>query len=248
MRPAARRVLFAREIPRATGEYAGFVAARRRLRRLPKGDGHPTLVLPGFMGSDISTRALRRLLRELGYDTHAWRLGRNWGPTDQIIDGLRDRVSGLLADHGRPLTLIGHSLGGIYAREIARAAPQAVRQVITLGSPARRPESGTSTIAPVFQALSPMHSDRAKQADPARISEPIGVPLTAIVTKSDGVVPWRTCLVQGEQTECIEVRGSHSGLIHNPEAIGVIADRLSQPEGTWAPFRERRGITARRLA
>lgn len=217
--------------------------ARRRLLGGAKGDGRPVLVMPGLMGSDGSTLALRRLLRALGFHMHAWRLGRNIGPTDRILDGLGERVRGLLSTHGQPLTLIGHSLGGVYACEIARAAPDAVRQVITLGSPVRRPPGATSAAAPVFQALSPMHSDRVKDADPDRMLQPLPVPLTAIVTRSDGIVPWRMCIpTAAPKTEIIVVRGSHSGLIHNPAAIGVIVDRLAQE--TWAPFVEQDGIAA----
>jgi pimeloyl-ACP methyl ester carboxylesterase len=235
------------ELPRAAREFGSFVLSRRRLASGVRGDGRPVLVLPGFIGSDGSTLALRRLLRALGYHVHAWRLGRNWGPTDAIIDGLGNRVRGLLEQHGQPLSLIGHSLGGVYSREIARAAPGAVRQVITLGSPVRRPVGTSTAVGPLFNALSPMHSERAKNApDEARIARPIPVPLTAIITKTDGVVPWRICLPEpGDRTEVIEVRGSHSGLIHNPAAIGVIIDRLAQDE--WKPFVESESIVARIL-
>jgi pimeloyl-ACP methyl ester carboxylesterase len=241
---ARQRGAFAREIPRAAQEFGSFLAARRGLTRSGKGDGRPVLFLPGFMGGDGSTLALRRLLKALGYHTHAWRLGRNWGPTDKILDGLGDRVRGLLSEHGQPLTIIGHSLGGVYGRELARIAPGAVRQVITLGSPVRRPDINRSAVAPIFQALGPMHSDRVKDVDPTRITESIPVPLTAIFTKTDGVVPWKLCLPNaGEQVEIIEVRGSHSGLIHNPAAIAVILDRLSQD--AWSPLVEREGVAAR---
>jgi pimeloyl-ACP methyl ester carboxylesterase len=239
-----RNLLFG-EAPRAARELGAFMLSRRRLASGARGDGRPVLVLPGFIGSDGSTLALRRLLRALGYHVHAWRLGRNWGPTDAIIDGLGDRVRGLLEQHGQPLSLIGHSLGGVYSREIARAAPGAVRQVITLGSPVRRP-TGTTAVGPLFNALSPMHSDRARNPDPERIGQPIPVPLTAIITKTDGVVPWRICLPDaGERTEVIEVRGSHSGLIHNPAAVAVIVDRLAADE--WKPFVESDSIAARIL-
>ncbi len=235
------------EVPRAAREFGSFIAARRGLLSGTRGDGRPVLVLPGFVGSDGSTLALRRLLRRLDYHVHAWRLGRNWGPTDRIIDGLGERVRGLLEQHGQPLTLIGHSLGGVYSREIARAAPEAVRQVITLGSPVMRPPGTKSAATPLFRALSPVHSDRVRDADPERIRQPIPVPLTAIFTKSDGVVPWRICIPNaGPRVESIEVRGSHSGLIHNPAAIAVILDRLGREN--WEPFVERPEIGARLLA
>ena len=241
---ANRRTLTASEVPRAAREMGSFLAARRGLLRGGRGDGRPVLVMPGFIGSDGSTLALRRLLRRLDYHVHAWRLGRNWGPTDRIIDGLGERVRVLLEEHGQPLTLIGHSLGGVYAREIARAAPEAVRQVITLGSPVMRPPDEQSAATPLFRALSPMHSDRVKETDPDRIRQPIPVPLTAILTKSDGVVPWRMCVPKAaDRVECVAVRGSHSGLIHNPAAVAVILDRLARKE--WEPFVDSDGIAAR---
>ena len=219
------------------------MAARRRLLSGPRGDGRPILVLPGFTGSDGSTLALRRLLRARGYHVHAWRLGRNLGPTERVLTGLRERVRGLLIEHRQPLTLIGHSLGGIYSREIARSAPEAVRQVITLGSPFRRPARAVSPVAPLFQALSPLHSDRVRDADLDAMSRPLPVPLTAIFTKTDGVVPWQVCIPDsGRRTEAIEVSGSHSGLIHNPAAIAVIVDRLSLKR--WQRFAERDEIAA----
>jgi len=245
---AQARTSFASEAPRAAREFAAFRLARRGFLKLPKGDGRPVLVLPGFLGSDGSTLALRRLLRAMNYHVHAMRLGRNLGPTDRMLNGLGDRVRGLLDEHGRPLTLIGHSLGGIYSREIARAAPGAVRQVITLGSPFRRParRDANSPVGPIFQALSPMHSDRARNVDPDRMLQPLPVPLTAIFTKTDGVVPWQLCTADGSaRSECIEVQGSHSGLIHNPAAVAVIVDRLGHTE--WKPFAERDEIAARIL-
>ncbi len=244
-----RRNLLFGEAPRAARELGAFMLSRRRLASGARGDGRPVLVLPGFIGSDGSTLALRRLLRALGYHVHAWRLGRNWGPTDAIIDGLGERVRGLLEQYGQPLSLIGHSLGGVYSREIARAAPGAVRQVITLGSPVRRPvgPAGRGTaVGPLFQALSPMHSDRARNPDPERIGQPIPVPLTAIITKTDGVVPWQICIPEhSPRTEVIEVRGSHSGLIHNRAAVAVIVDRLARSE--WEPFEESDSVAARIL-
>src|SRR5918998_641019 len=134
---------------RAVLEFGAFAASAPALQLAPKGDGHPVLVLPGLAASDESTRPLRWFLRSRGYHTHGWRLGRNTGPSDRIRKGLRDRVRGIADQHGRPISLVGWSLGGIYAREIARLAPDAVRQVITLGSPFRLLERTTRTDVPL---------------------------------------------------------------------------------------------------
>lgn len=247
MRPSA--ALFALEGFRAVGELGARVLAEPMLRGAPKGDGHPVLVLPGLAGSDVSTRVMRGFLRRLGYHVHAWRLGRNWGPTDTIIDGLVERFGNLTDEHGRRLTLVGHSLGGIYAREMARAFPNKVRQVITLGSPVQRRPGLRSNAAPLYRALSGLYSERTKRAPRGdELHLPAGVPVTAILTRTDGVVDWRGCTFEaGPKRECVVVPGSHSGLIHNPVTLMVVADRLAQPEGRWEPFVERRGLTARRF-
>src|SRR6516165_3206796 len=122
---------------RALFELAALLPAYPFLRRAPRGDGHPVLVLPGFMAGDFSTRALRRFLRDKGYMAHGWKLGRNRGPNAEVTAAMVARVQNLHARRGRTVSLIGWSLGGIYARELARAMPELVRQVITLASPFR---------------------------------------------------------------------------------------------------------------
>lgn len=232
---------------RAAQELASRGLAARALRRAPRGDGHPVLVMPGFTGSDVSTRVMRGFLRGLGYYVHAWRLGRNWGPTDYILDGLAERFASLSAEHGRKMTLIGHSLGGVFARELARRAPSRVRQIVTLGSPVRFGGGQTSNVAPLYRSLRNRHSERVRDIRPQALgSVPDSVPLTAIVSRSDGVVSWGSCTVDcGPRRECIEVRGSHTGLIHNPVAMLIVADRLAQPEGQWKPFVERDDLAAK---
>jgi pimeloyl-ACP methyl ester carboxylesterase len=244
-RPSPRT--FALEPVRAAQELVARIAANPSLRKAPKGDGHPVLVLPGFTGSDISTRVMRAFLRRLGYYVHAWRLGRNWGPTDYILDGLAERFIGLLQEHGQKMTLIGHSLGGVYARELARRAPDRVRQVITLGSPVRWRAGETSSVGPLYRSLRSRHSERVRSVQPQDIEDvDLGVPLTVIFTRTDGVVRWQSCVVEpGPTRECIEVQGSHTGLIHNAAVLHVVADRLAQPEGIWRPFNEREGVAAR---
>src|SRR5215831_17014221 len=126
---------------RALLELAALLPAYPFLRRAPAGDGHPVLVLPGFMASDFSTRALRRFLRDKGYRTHGWKLGRNLGPNQATIAAMVGRLRDLEQRYDRRVSLIGWSLGGIYARELARAMPELVRQVITLASPFRDVEA-----------------------------------------------------------------------------------------------------------
>jgi pimeloyl-ACP methyl ester carboxylesterase len=211
-----------------------FAALRPLLARAPRGDGHPVLVLPGFTADDLSTRPLRRFLRDLGYQVHGWRLGRNVGPTGAIVNGLRARFGELAERHrGELISLVGWSLGGIYAREIARSAPESVRLVITLGSPFRHTPGEESHPAAAVRAVA-----RRRGVSTRLDQSPLLVPTTAIYTRTDGVVPWRASRDDdGERAESIEVVGSHSGLGHNPAVLWAIADRLAQPRGEWAPFR-----------
>jgi pimeloyl-ACP methyl ester carboxylesterase len=224
---------------RAVPEFWAFLAASPLLRIAGRGDRHPVLVLPGFTAGDASTRPLRAVLRSQGYWVHGWDLGRNIGPTNRIIRGIDQRLVELHARHGRTVSIIGWSLGGIYARALARQHPDMVRQVITLGSPFRIAPGDRSAASALFDRLTPAFSqeflDRALTESE---STPLPVPSTAIYSKGDGIVRWHTCIdVVDDRHENIEVRGSHSGLGWNPAALGAITDRLARREGNWKPFR-----------
>ena len=133
---------------RAMFEMGAFLAASPLLRIIGRGDRHPVLVLPGFTADDRSTVPLRWFLRSQGYWTHGWHLGSNYGPTRRIIQGLDERILEIYERHERKVTVIGWSLGGIYARMLARRQPDSVRQVITLGSPFRMVEGDHSERRP----------------------------------------------------------------------------------------------------
>ena len=222
-------LLFALE-GRAWLEFAALVPALPLLARAPRGDGHPVLVLPGWLAGDGSTWALRRFLRDRGYHAHGWRLGRNLGPDERTVEGLGRRFRALRARHRRKLSLIGWSLGGIYARELARRFPADVRQVITLASPFRAPAA--SRAARLYRRWNGAHP-----APRAPLDAPLPVPATSIYSRTDGVVGWQSCLQdEGPLAENIEVRSSHCGMGHHPGVLLVIADRLAQPEGAWRPY------------
>jgi pimeloyl-ACP methyl ester carboxylesterase len=229
--------LYLSEAPRAAADYGLYLAARPLLERLPHGDGHPVLVLPGLLADDVSTRVLRRVLRRLDYRVHGWRLGRNIGPTAACVNGLRDRMDELADRYDRPVSIIGWSLGGIFARDIARRSPESVRQVITLGSPFRLERNSQSRATRVFDRYSHLHVEHRTLPLESE-STPLPVPSTSIYSHFDGIVHWQTCLDRpGERCENIAVMASHLGLGHHPAAIWAIADRLAQPEGTWKPFK-----------
>ncbi len=224
---------------RAVFELGAVAAASPLLRLIGRGDEHPVLILPGFLAGDPSTAPLRYVLRGQGYWVHGWQLGRNLGPTQHIIDGLIARLTELYERHQRPVSVIGWSLGGIYARRLARRYPHMVRQVITLGSPFRiDPARNRSAVSGLYDRLSPSHVVSVDDLLPGYEAGPLEVPTTAIYTRTDGVVRWWQCIESiGDQRENIEVRGSHSGLGFNPAVIYAISDRLAQPADEWKPFR-----------
>ncbi|HKA84411.1 MAG TPA: hypothetical protein VKD21_11140, partial [Acidimicrobiales bacterium] len=113
-------LLGALEQQRALTELVGFGVSLPLFRLMPAGDGHPVLVLPGFMADDASTVALRSVLRSRGYRVHGWGLGRNLGPRASVVERLVGRLDAIHGDSGRAVSLVGWSLGGIYARELAR--------------------------------------------------------------------------------------------------------------------------------
>ncbi len=211
------------------------------LWRTPRGDGHSVLVLPPFMVGDTSTTVLRTFLSGRGYTVHGWRLGRNLWRTARIVDGLPKRLQEVYERSGRKVSLIGWSAGGIQARDLAREHPSLVRQVISLGSPFRHQDGDGSHAEPIAR----MFMDPAEQVPlptgrwlAEEDKPPLQVPNTAIYSRSDGVTPWQLCLnCDGPNCESIEVRGSHVGLAHNVAVFVAVADRLSQPENDWQPFR-----------
>jgi pimeloyl-ACP methyl ester carboxylesterase len=230
--------LFISEPGRAIADCGAMLAAAPVLLRAPRGDGHAVLVLPGLLGMDASTATMRAYLRSLGYAVHGWRLGRNLGPTRAILSGVDARLGELHRASGRPVSLVGWSLGGIFARELARSRPALVRQVITLGSPFGLADPHDSRAHSVYRRLGGLHVSPGSLPDRERLSRPIPVPNTAVYSRLDGVVPWRACVNNaGRHHENVAVYSSHLGMGHNAAVLWVIADRLAQPEGSWQPFR-----------
>jgi pimeloyl-ACP methyl ester carboxylesterase len=212
------------------------------LGRSPRavGDGHPVLVLPGLAAGDWSTLRLRRVLDQAGFQAHKWGLGVNRGPQgdlDEWLGGLQDKVRRLHAQAGRKVSLVGWSLGGIYARELAKSAPELVRQVITLGSPFAAPAA--SHVGAVFRLLNGGHAELTPALE-RRLRKDPPVPTTAIYSRTDGVVAWQACTVrESPNSENIEVScASHCGLGTHPQVLRIVVERLSQPEGGWRPYHQ----------
>ncbi|MBX9647784.1 MAG: alpha/beta hydrolase [Xanthobacteraceae bacterium] len=206
------------------------------LLRAPKGDGHPVLALPGFLASDLSMAPMRRYLKELGYDTHAWNMGRNLGGVASRRSGLRDLLQRIHESSGRKVSIVGWSLGGVYARDLALQMPHMVRSVITLGSPFTRDVRATNATR-LYEALSGEGIDDNPEILQA-IAGDMPVPTTSIYSRTDGIVNWRTCHLNPSATaENIEVYlASHVGLGVNPAALWAVADRLAQAEGEFKQF------------
>ncbi|MCP3956736.1 MAG: alpha/beta hydrolase [bacterium] len=226
---------------RALGELATTYAMMPLLRRGPRGDGHPVLVLPGFLASDVSTRPLRRFLKERGYATHSWNLGRNLGPRPGVEHRLMERMQEIRQRHDRKVSLIGWSLGGVYARLLANRSPEDVRCVITLGTPFNaNPKANNSW--KLFEWVSGTRIDEVDPETFRQIRETPPVPTSSIYSRSDGVTSWRCCVdEEGPLAENIQVRGSHCGLGANPLVLRAVLDRLAQAEGSWRRF-ERSGL------
>lgn len=226
---------------RASWEFAAGLAAWPWLHLAPRGDGHPVLVLPGLVASDGSTRLLREYLTGRGYAVHGWGLGRNYGPRPGIEDAMLATLDKLHADSGRRVSLVGQSLGGVYARALAALRPDAVRCVISLGSPITgHPRASNAWRVYEFTSGQSAHNPHHQQ----RIRQPLSVPATSIYSRSDGVVAWQSSLDnEGPIAENIEVVSSHVGMGGHPAVLFAVADRLAQPEGEWHPF-ERRGWRA----
>jgi pimeloyl-ACP methyl ester carboxylesterase len=208
---------------RAIPELAAFaMTAGPLLVTMPRGDGHAVLVLPGLGGGDSSTAPLRWFLGQLGYRSFGWGLGQNIGFGRHVTDGLDELLTA--KREAGPVSLVGWSLGGVHAVELARRRPDAVRSIITLGSPlAGRRES------------------------------PAGIPTTSVYSRTDAIVPWSASVIQERDLhENVEVAGSHLGLGHNPVVMAVVADRLAQRPERWQRFvaprwaRQRRAAATRR--
>jgi pimeloyl-ACP methyl ester carboxylesterase len=230
------------EMPRLVMELGSLMFSAPWLRRLPKGDGHAVMIIPGFLGNDRLNHSLVRYLKHLGYNAAGWGMGRNLGPDHFAIDELKDRVTDLANTTNGTITLIGHSLGGLYAREIARMQPDNVRQVISLGTPFGKGSKKGSNAKGMFDRVNPGTKKNSLFNDGwNKFAEAPPVPTTSIYTKSDGVVNWRTNIQHANhpKVQNIEVLGSHSGLTLNPAVWYLLALRLQQPHDNWQPLKSK---------
>lgn len=222
---------------------------------VPAGDGGTAvLTLPGFAGPEMSLSPLNRFLRRHGYLAEGWGQGVNRGPRSpaylaRLREVLGRRVQAAADRTGRKVALIGQSLGGVYARELARAHPDLVDRVITLGSPAylspERPDDMNRAVALVARLMTGRRT-RDHLNDPELdviATEPPGVPLVALYSAHDAVVPPQAAAIPARQTrtrgparENIQVLGSHCGMGVSPVSLLAVMDRLQAPRDRWRPF------------
>ena len=232
--PPSRALMFLEG--RAISELGAFLGALPLLSLAPKGDGHPVLVLPGLVASDTSTRPLRSFLESRGYAVSGWRQGRNMGLRQGVQHAMVDLVQELNDTHGQKVSLVGWSLGGLYARQLAKMMPDRVRSVITLGSPFAAGPKATNAWR-VYEMASGRRADEEDSRFGGSLAETPSVPTTAIFSRTDGICAWQGCMEKTTATsESIEVESSHCGMGHHPAVVYAVADRLAQPEGQWAPF------------
>ena len=227
---------------RAPFEFGSVLPAWPALYRAPRGDGHSVLVFPGLSASDATTVPLRTYLGMLGYQVEGWAQGFNFGPRAGVLEAAKRGLDEAYGQAKRKVTLIGWSLGGVYARELAKQAPDKVRCVITLGTPFAGPPKSTNAWR-VYELTSGRDITREHQNYELATAPP--VPTTSIFSRSDGIVAWQGSIQaptrDNPDTENVEVVASHIGLGVNPSAWWAVADRLAQPEGHWRPF-DRTGL------
>jgi pimeloyl-ACP methyl ester carboxylesterase len=232
--------------PRALFEMALLPVSLPLLMQAPQGDGHPVLLLPGFMADEKSLIVLKLFLQSKGYEVHTWGLGRNLGFRSKHASALPQKIRYLHHITGRKVSLVGWSLGGVFSLYGAESTLECVRSIITLGSPVSVDAIGSQS-PPAVKALYRLISHRLGAA--AHVMQPraktlreqrrLAVPTSCLYSLGDGVVPPQEATIDGDPAfhENIQVPGSHLGLGFNGIVLAIVADRLAQPEGVWQPFR-----------
>lgn len=244
MHPRDNRSGLARLAAESTAllEIGSVLALQRKLRRLvPRGDGHPVMLIPGFTATDRAMGNLRRFLNDCGYAACGWDQGRNLGVSQACLEAATLRLGQLAGDSGRRVSVIGWSGGGMYARALGHLLPGQVRQVITMGTPFKLDEGSLDHLSEgiyrLHERLNARRADQGQEMNTDSWREPPPVPSTSLFSKRDAMAPWPFCLdFPDGHSENIQVPGSHAGMTYNPLMYYVIADRLAQPQDNWRPF------------
>ncbi len=222
-------------------EFYQYTQARSDLKKeAPQGDGHPVLIIPAFTANDLLSWPLRDLLSSKGYKAYAWKGGFNMGMTEKTAKHLATRLEKIYKENGnQKVTIVGHSLGGFYARALAQEFPDMVRAVVTINTPfgvGMNKGAIPPTVLSTIDKLSDKKYSVDREGMAERMLTPPPVPTTSIFSKSDRVSNWVVCLNPNTPlSENIEVNASHLGSIWHKDTLAVILERLSQPEGKWKP-------------
>ena len=237
-------------------EMALLPASLPLLIEAPQGDGHPVLLVPGFMASETSLIGLKLVLQNKGYDVHTWGLGRNLGFRSKHAHALPQKIRHLHYTTGKKVSLVGWSLGGVFSMYGAQNSLDCVRSIITLGSPVSVDAAGSqapSAVKALYRLVSHRLGAGAHVMQPKvkvmRERRRLAIPTSCLYSLSDGVVPPQEATIDGDPDlhENIQVPGSHIGLGFNGIVLSIVADRLAQPENQWKPFAAK-GLLARVLS
>jgi pimeloyl-ACP methyl ester carboxylesterase len=229
---------------RAFLEMALLAPLAPLLASAPRGDGHPVLLVPGFTAGDTTMVGLKVFLKSRGYQVETWGFGQNTGFKLKFSHALEQKVRYLHHKYRSKVSIVGWSLGGVYAYYAAHSAPECVRSVISLGSPMRFAPENFNTrllVRAVYRYFAHPMGPVAHLAHVRAkvLKSPPPMPSTCVYSMTDGVVPPQSAYLdatEGEH-ENIWVPGSHLGLGFNAAVMWIVADRLAQPEGDWRPFR-----------
>lgn len=246
--PKPSSALYHSEVFRAGLELASLSLPPTQsfLEHAPKGNRHPVIVIPGFTANDRSTKLLRNYLRGLGYNVTGWRQGVNMGVRPAKIERVVQMIAKAVDRTGTKASLVGQSLGGIFGREIAKAFPELIEQVICLGSPFSDTSGGSSRVSKIYEYHNPDHLTKSEQFENENwdLPTPPTTPMTAVYSRWDGVCHWSACMQsQGhERCENVEVHSSHTGMGVNASVLYLVGDRLAQAGKEWTPFKAPRDL------
>ncbi|MCB1704973.1 MAG: hypothetical protein KDI17_08920 [Halioglobus sp.] len=243
------------ELGRVVLEMGSSALLGPLFKALPRGDGHTIMTIPGFMGADGSTAQLRKFLNNRGYRAIPWGLGRNASQVrsrhlDDFLahraateDAIAARVQAEFQASGRKLTLVGWSLGGLYAVALAHRFPQWIRQVMTLGTPYGDPR-GTA----LYSVMGSLYDNEVDEdalrrwVDHTYAGGALSVPVLALYSESDGIVGSGIARCQGDPQYVtnMAVLASHVGFPFNPLVFALLANYLVEPHERWALCRSER--------
>ena len=204
-----------------------------RGRGVPRGDGRPVLLVPGFLAGDWMLRVMDAWLGRIGYSSHLSGILLNIQHSERMLAGLKRRVAQLADEAGARVSLVGHSRGGLLAKVASQRRPDTVEQVIALGAPLA---DWTDLAALTHHAVGVVRTANelayGRRLNPEGrftfdLKLPPAVPVTSIYTKADDVVNFRSCL--RPDIPAIPVWGSHNGLVVNPEVYRLVGRLLARP-------------------